>query len=713
MRWFAKWSIRTRLLMAFLSVLLLSGVLIYFSIRSIQSITFFKSVNEKLETLELNLTVEELAVKEFIYEGYKTAEFHQQSISPQIDHFNASSKKCQEILSVLQLYSNEHQLKWAELKSTQMAIQNEFDSLKQLFKIRGFKDFGLEGSLRKAVHEVENSKTAFDKTLLLTLRRNEKDFFLRKDMKYQKDFAKNLQLFISNVSRDTGVVELAEKYGEEFNRVVELEQTVGLTEETGIRGRLKSNLEKSRPLLSQVKKEIIAANEEAMLKSQSTLIIMFVMQLILGITLAISYSNIISRSIKSIRDAMASLAAGKFPDKLKIISSEEIGQTKGALNQLVERVRSAVEFSSALGSGALNTTYNEAFREDVLAVALIQMQSKIKDADDRQFKTNWVNEGIAQIAEITKNERQGLEELAQAMLGKLIHYVGANQGALYMLENSTLKAIAHYGTNKSGMDKQAFELGQSLVGQCAADGTTHHLTNLPQHYVKISSGLGSATPRNVALIPLLLERKVYGVLEVASLEAIAPYKIAFLERAAESVALVIYNRNTAVVTDRLLEEAKQKTHSLQQQEEEMRQNMEELVAVQEQLRRRSEESEARIKLLNEADIGIVEFTPEGYILQVNQSFLNKTGYSEQAMLGREINHFLLTKINWVDLCAQLRGGAALHLNIALNSETGSQNSMKATFNALVSEAGEIQRIVAILLDLPIYRLPNVLLPEFQ
>ncbi|MFN5549440.1 MAG: PAS domain-containing protein [Bacteroidota bacterium] len=585
--------------------------------------------------------------------------------------------------------------------------------MRQLFKARGFKDFGLEGSLRKAVHEVENSQAKFDKTLLLTLRRNEKDFFLRKDLKYQRDFAKNLELFVSNVSRDATLTLLAEKYGKEFNRVVELEQTVGLTENAGIRGRLKSNLERSRPQLSQVKTEMIAANETAVLKSQSRLMIMFVIQLALGITLAVSYSRIISRSIKSIRDAMTSLAAGKFPEKLKIVSAEEIGQTKAALNQLVERVHSAVDFASALGNGDLNATYNEAFRQDVLAVALIQMQDKIREADDRQFKINWVNEGIAQIANITKNERQGLEELSEVILANLVKYVGANQGVLYSLETITLHAVAHYGTSKQGTSKNAIELGEGLVGQCAVDGTTQNLTNLPNQYFKISSGLGNASPRNVVLVPLLLERKVYGVLEVASLEVLPFYKVAFLERAAESVALLVFNRQTSVVTDQLLEQAKEKTFALQQQEEEMRQNMEELVALQEQLRRRTDESETRVKLINNAGIGIVEFDQKGMVLQANQSFLSKSGYSEWEVVGREIESFFLPKINLSDLLAELKTSETQHIELELSSKTGKSSAVKVTCTALANNNGDTLRIVAIIVDLPTYRQRVVTLTEFE
>jgi PAS domain S-box-containing protein len=349
----------------------------------------------------------------------------------------------------------------------------------------------------------------------------------------------------------------------------------------------------------------------------------------------------------------------------------------------------------------------------VLAVALIQMQDKIREADDRQFKINWVNEGIAQIANITKNERQGLEELSEVILANLVKYVGANQGVLYSLETITLHAVAHYGTSKQGTSKNAIELGEGLVGQCAVDGTTQNLTNLPNQYFKISSGLGNASPRNVVLVPLLLERKVYGVLEVASLEVLPFYKVAFLERAAESVALLVFNRQTSVVTDQLLEQAKEKTFALQQQEEEMRQNMEELVALQEQLRRRTDESETRVKLINNAGIGIVEFDQKGMVLQANQSFLSKSGYSEWEVVGREIESFFLPKINLSDLLAELKTSETQHIELELSSKTGKSSAVKVTCTALANNNGDTLRIVAIIVDLPTYRQRVVTLTEFE
>jgi PAS domain S-box-containing protein len=212
---------------------------------------------------------------------------------------------------------------------------------------------------------------------------------------------------------------------------------------------------------------------------------------------------------------------------------------------------------------------------------------------------------------------------------------------------------------------------------------------------------------------LLLERKVYGVLEVASLEVLPFYKVAFLERAAESVALLVFNRQTSVVTDQLLEQAKEKTFALQQQEEEMRQNMEELVALQEQLRRRTDESETRVKLINNAGIGIVEFDQKGMVLQANQSFLSKSGYSEWEVVGREIESFFLPKINLSDLLAELKTSETQHIELELSSKTGKSSAVKVTCTALANNNGDTLRIVAIIVDLPTYRQRVVTLTEFE
>jgi len=57
-------------------------------------------------------------------------------------------------------------------------------------------------------------------------------------------------------------------------------------------------------------------------------------------------------------------------------------------------------------------------------------------------------------------------------------------------------------------------IGQGLIGQCAIEKSTIYLKQIPVDYVKITSGLDEATPRNVLLIPLKQREEVMGLLEL-------------------------------------------------------------------------------------------------------------------------------------------------------------------------------------------------------
>lgn len=599
--WIASLNIRVKLLVAFSSVILLSAVLIFFTLRAINKITDHKTTNEKLETLELDFTLQELAIKEFIYEGYKQPDFQEKMQSPVIDKFKNSQHRSQQVLKYLQENSEEeYQVHWKKLQELDASIGNELDSLKRVLKTRGFKDFGLEGSLRKAVHDVENSKATFSKEMLLTLRRNEKDFFLRKDLKYQQDFNKNIEAFKATLrSNESETLELIDQYEKQMNAIVEIETEIGLTEKTGIRGRLKRNFAESIPLLSKIKAEVMEQNQKEITQSRVTLVFIFVAQLILGLLLAIFYSDVITKSVRAIRDAMQALANGAFPEKMKVTSTEELGQTKAAVNHLVDRIESAVVFSQKLGNGELNATYDQRFQKDVLAQAIIQMQSKLIEADERQSKINWTNEGIAQIAGITKNEHRDISELGNTLLSTLVKYVGANQAALYTLQNDELHRIATYAYGKKKFLEEKIGLGNGLVGQCAVEGETIFLTDIPRDYTKITSGLGEATPRNVLIVPLKVKDDTFGVLELASFEKLPSYKVAYVEKIGENIALLISNRTSTDQMKELLQQSQEKAEMLTQQEEEMRQNSEELQATQEEMIRQRNEMEKEIVTLRQ------------------------------------------------------------------------------------------------------------------
>jgi transcriptional regulator with GAF, ATPase, and Fis domain len=117
--------------------------------------------------------------------------------------------------------------------------------------------------------------------------------------------------------------------------------------------------------------------------------------------------------------------------------------------------------------------------------------------------------------------------------------------------------------------------------------------------VEIKSGLGNSSPRYLILVPLIYQKKLFGVLEIASFKKIEKHHIEFVEKVGENIAASLLTTKINQQTQTLLKESTDQSERLAQQEEEMRQNMEELMATQEEMNRKDREQQAEIAELKE------------------------------------------------------------------------------------------------------------------
>jgi HAMP domain-containing protein len=544
-------KIRIKLLAAFGSLLLLSVLLIVLSVSSIHKIIHYKSVNEKMDMLKLRLETLDLATKEFMYEGYKSKSFLETKKTPSLLSFHENYTEAKAIIADVQTTAlKDHALLKQNLLEPLDSLQHDFNLLVALLGTRGFKDFGLEGSLRDAIHTVENSGFEFDKVTMLMLRRHEKDFFLRKDIKYQQEFNKRFDILQQQIllTSNTALQASLANYKDAFNKVVAIEQQIGLSNDEGIRGRIQENFRLIRPRIETIRSSIKKQNETEIIRTQWMLWIIFSVQIIAGIAMALLYAGLLTKSIKEIRDGMQKLAGGIFPDKLRVHTTEEIGQTKIAFNQFIDRLRAASSFAEHLGSGELTYRYDDQYANDVLAQSLISAQQKLRHAEEQQRKINWMNEGAARFNEILKNDSDAITVLGDRILKLLVSYLQANQGALYILEgsadNGTLERIATYAYNKKKYVHERIAAGAGLIGQCLLEGETIHLKDIPKDYIKITSGLGEATPRHLIMVPLKTRGFVTGIIELASFNTIEEHHIEFIERMGENIASILANKQT-------------------------------------------------------------------------------------------------------------------------------------------------------------------------
>jgi PAS domain S-box-containing protein len=281
----------------------------------------------------------------------------------------------------------------------------------------------------------------------------------------------------------------------------------------------------------------------------------------------------------------------------------------------------------------------------MLGKSLIDMRDSLKRAhieeekrkeDDK--KRAWANEGFAMFADILRQNTNDFHALCDSVIKNLVKYLDANQGGVF-LWNEDDKSDPHFDLvstfawDRKKYIKKRIEKGEGMVGACALEKETIYLTDVPNDYVEITSGLGKASPNCVILVPLMHEEQVLGVVEMASFSVIEKHQINFLEKIGENIASTLSSVRINVRTKELLEQSQQQAEEMSAQEEEVRQNIEELMATQEEATRKSNEIEGLLSSLNSASY-MVEYDLNGVITNVNDAFLQQLGMTEQQMIGK-------------------------------------------------------------------------------
>ena len=241
------------------------------------------------------------------------------------------------------------------------------------------------------------------------------------------------------------------------------------------------------------------------------------------------------------------------------------------------------------------TAENEGLNKENLTGDLIKMRDQMKIVKESDERRIWSTEGLAKFSDVTRSNQHDTEKLANEVIRFLTKHLQAQQGSLFLLrdeENNEpyLSLAACYAFDKKKFLEKRIELGSGLVGQAYLEGATIVLKEIPNGYIKITSGMGDATPTSLIIVPMKYNDRVEAVLELASFNEFQPHEIEFLEKAGEVIASSVYSTKTNERTTKLLASSQQQAEMLKAQEEELRQNMEEMQATQENIKRLEKES---------------------------------------------------------------------------------------------------------------------------
>ncbi|HEX3619823.1 MAG TPA: HAMP domain-containing protein [Candidatus Udaeobacter sp.] len=235
---------------------------------------------------------------------------------------------------------------------------------------------------------------------------------------------------------------------------------------------------------------------------------------------------------------------------------------------LTTQLRAIVDVATAVTKGDLTRSIQVEAQGEVAFVKdnINEMIRNLRDTTLQNKEQDWLKTNLANFTRVLQGQRDFLT-VGKLVLSELAPLVSAQQGAFYMIDNSNgeseLKLLASYASHEGNGAKNRFKMGESLVGQAALEKRRILLTDVPNNYAKVSSGLGEFHPTNVVVLPILFEGEVKAVMELSSVQRFSPAHEAFLDQLTESIGIVLNTIEASTQTENLLKQSQSLAAELQ------------------------------------------------------------------------------------------------------------------------------------------------------
>ena len=139
-----------------------------------------------------------------------------------------------------------------------------------------------------------------------------------------------------------------------------------------------------------------------------------------------------------------------------------------------------------------------------------------------------------------------------------------------------LNLRATYAFDRRKYIKKQVAIGDGLAGVCFYERKSMFLTEVPEDYITITSGLGESLPRNIFIVPIMAEDRVEGIVEIASFHILEEHQTEMVEQMAKSIGITLNGMRINKQTKDLLEQAQRMEKEMKVQEDEMRATIMEL-----------------------------------------------------------------------------------------------------------------------------------------
>ncbi|HEX8618096.1 MAG TPA: response regulator, partial [Thermoanaerobaculia bacterium] len=290
---------------------------------------------------------------------------------------------------------------------------------------------------------------------------------------------------------------------------------------------------------------------------------------------------------------------------------------------LTTQVRAIADVATAVTKGDLTRNITVEAQGELAALKgnINEMIRNLRETTARNAEQDWLKTNLAKFTRMMQGQKN-LQAVSQMILSELAPVVNAAHGVFYTMDQTNgngnvgsdearLKLTATYAFRERKHLNKEFRIGESLIGQAAFEKQRILITNAPDDYIQINSGLGEAKPLNIIVLPIVFEGSVLAVMELASFTKFTETYQSLLDQLTESIGVVLNTIQANMRTEELLTQSQSLAEELQAQQEELTetnkrleqqakslQTSEELLRQQqEELQQTNEELEEKARLL--------------------------------------------------------------------------------------------------------------------
>ncbi len=353
-----------------------------------------------------------------------------------LDNYGIDTKKVKEFDTIIQTY------------------QNIFFSLIEKQKEIGLnpKD-GLYGSLRESVHQVQAyAKSSQDNQLLAKvydLRKQEKDFMLRRDMQYKEKFEGKIITLLDTSSQKIHTP--LEAYQKDFLALVQAEQEIGLSSKNGIQGNMRNIVHTSETLLKALAKEVEVSVLEEIRTMKSKSFAIAITMILLILAFGRFFSDSINTSINKFQEGLMNFFSYLNREKLDVIllqeRDDEIGTMAKVVNKNILQIKEMIEQDATLiaeGQKVMKRTQHGCYSKYIEKSTSNEALNNFKDNVNEMIKETQknflhINQSLESYTQFDYTQDLSMPHIEQGgVFDILIHNINSLRSAIVdMLQHSS------------------------------------------------------------------------------------------------------------------------------------------------------------------------------------------------------------------------------------------------------------------------------------